>query len=326
MKTTVSLAVSLALGGALAGQAAAQDHTILAGHGAQRGHPTHLALEHLAELVDERSDGRLEVQVFPDRQLGEEREMVEGLQFGTVDMTVVSTGPLGGFVPQINVLDLPFLFEDRVHAYAVFDGAIGRQLMDEFEAIDIHAAAIWENGWRHLTSNIEVGAPDDLEGVKIRTMENPIHIAAFQALGAGPVPMVWGEVYTSLDQGVIDAQENPITVIYTNSLWEVQNHTTLTGHVYGPHLVLISRSTLDGLPEDLRQILLDAVGDATDYQREQSVVLEQEQIELLRAEGMTVTPIDTTPFRERMQAVHDEYQDQFGADLIANIRQAADGS
>ena len=326
MKTTTSLALALLVGGALSGHAVAQDYTIQAGHGAQRGHPTHLALERLAELVAERTDGRMEIAVFPDRQLGEEREMVEGLQFGTVDMTVVSTGPLGGFVPQINVLDLPFLFEDRDHAYAVFDGEVGRALLDRFDDIGIHAAAIWENGWRHLTSNIAVDAPDDLDGLKIRTMENAIHIAAFQALGAGPVPMVWGEVYTSLDQGVIDAQENPITVIYTNSLWEVQDYTTLTGHVYGPHLVLISRQTLDGLPDDLRQVLLDTVGEVTHYQREQSVAVESEQIELLRAEGMTINPVDTAAFRERMLAVHEEYQDRFGADLMDSIRRAADGS
>lgn len=279
---TIACATALAL---IAASGAQAQTIIRAGHGAQQGHPTHLGLVRLAELVEERTGGRVVIEVYPDRQLGEEREMVEGLQLGSVDMTVVSTGPLGSFVPEINILDLPFLFEDSEHAYRVFDGEIGRELLDLFEAQGIVGLAIVENGWRHLTTRIPVDGPEDLAGIRLHTMQNPVHMSAFAALGAHPVPMAWGEVFTSLGQGVIDAQENPITVIYTNSLWEVQDHVTLTGHVYGPHVVLFSRMVWEGLPEEARSVILEVMPEVTAYQRQESQRLEAEKIERLRERG-----------------------------------------
>jgi TRAP-type transport system periplasmic protein len=316
-------AVGLAAGLALTAAAAQADTVIRAGHGAQVGHPTHLGLVHLAELVKERTNGEVTIEVYPDRQLGEEREMVEGLQLGTVDMAVVSTGPLGSFVPEISVLDLPFLFESNEHAYAVFDGEIGEGLLANFEDAGILGLAIWENGWRHLTTNEPVDAPADLEGMKLRTMQNPVHIAAFEALGASPIPMAWGEVFTSLSQGVIDAQENPITIIYTNNLWEVQKNVTMTGHVYGPHVVMFSRAVWDGLPPEAQEAITGAMAETTAYQREQSHRLEAEQIELLKENGMTVAEIDTGPFREAASAVYAEFEDQFDPALLERIRAEA---
>ena len=316
--TCLTLFILAMLSGGLA-----QDYRLQLGHGAMESHPTHLAAVRLAELVAERSDGELVIEVFPNRQLGEERELVEGLQLGTVDMAIVSTGPLGGFVPAINVVDMPFLFEDSEHAYTVFDGPIGQELLDNFRNVGIVGAAIWENGWRHLTSNRPIQEPSDLQGVKIRTMENEIHMAAFRELGAGPVPMVWGEVYTSLQQGVIDAQENPITIIYTNALWEVQDYVQLTGHVYGPHVVLISEASLNRLPEELQTLLLDTIREVSSYQREKSAELTAEMSEGLRSEGMEILEVDTAPFREAMQPVYDQYAERFGRDLIDRIRAAA---
>lgn len=303
--------------------ALAAEFTFKAGHGAQSGHPTHIGLVQLAKLVKERSGGRLEIKIFPDRQLGEERELVEGLQFGTVDMAVVSTGPLGGFVGEINVLDLPFLFKNREHAYSVFDGPISSDLLAKFDPVGIKAVAIWENGWRHITSNKPINTPDDLKGLKIRTMANKIHIAAFKALGAGPVPMAWGEVYTGLDQGVIDAQENPITVIYTNSLWEVQKYVTLTGHVYGPHIVMISKKSLAKLPADLQEILAEAIKETSSYQRQVSMDLERKQTLLLKEKGMKInTVVDLEPFRTRSRGAYKLFTDKFGEDLVKRINTA----
>lgn len=218
MKFTALLTASaLAL---TAGLATAQAETVInIGHGVQTGHPTHIGLLKLAELVQERSNGEIVVKVYPDRQLGEEREMVEGLQLGTVEMTVVSTGPIVNFLPEAGILDLPFLFENLAHAYKVFDGDIGQELLGKFDSADMVGLAIWENGWRHLSSKKPVQSPTDLTGMKLRTMQNPIHMRAFEEFGASPVPMAWGEVFTSLGQGVIDGQENPITIFYTNSLW-----------------------------------------------------------------------------------------------------------
>lgn len=296
-----------------------------AGHGVQSGHPTHKALLKFAELIKERTNDRVEVQVYLDRQLGEERDMVEGLQLGSVDLCVVSTGPLAGFVPEISVVDLPFLFTSSEHVYKVFDGEIGQELLAKFKPVGIDGLAFWENGWRHLsTTNKKVMVPSDLEGMKIRTMENMIHMAAFEAMGASPIPMVWGEVYTSLQQGVIDGQENPAVVMATNALWEVQKYYALTGHVYGPHLFLMSDRTMKKLPKDIVEIIKKTVKDVTDYQRELSQEQESQYIEKLKKEGMDVYEVDRSKFKEATKPVYAQFEQMFGKDLINNIINESD--
>jgi len=296
MKILNSIAGAVCALALFAGTASAQT-VIKAGHGAQSGHPTHFGLQKLAETVAAKSGGRIKIEVYPDRQLGEEREMIEGLQLGTVDMAVVSTGPLLAFAPKAGVLDLPFLFKNSAHAYKVLDGDIGKSLLKDMEARNIIGLAWWENGWRHLTTKKEIKSPDDLRGLKLRTMQNPVHIAAFQKVGASPIPMAWGEVFTSLGQGVIDAQENPVTVIYTNSLWEVQKYLTLTGHVYGPHVALMSRAAWGKLTPEQQVIIRDAIQEATGFQRQTSQRLEKEQLEALKQKGMIVNTIDLAPFQ-----------------------------
>ena len=280
---------------------AAAETVIKAGHGTTTGHPTHFALVRFAELVSEKTNGDVKVEVYPDRQLGEEREMVEGLQFGSVDMAVVSTGPLLAFAPEIGIVDLPFLFRDSPHVYATLDGDVGKDLLGKFDTRGIHGLAWWENGWRHLTAKKEISKPEDLTGLKLRTMQNPVHMAAFEKLDASPVPMVWGEVFTSLGQGVIDAQENPITVIYVNSLWEVQSHLMLTGHVYGPHVALFSKMKWDSLTPEQQAAVSEAVAEATGFQREKAAELEKDYLAKLKEKGMTVVEIDTTSFRDALR-------------------------
>ena len=280
---------------------AAAETVIKAGHGTTTGHPTHFALVRFAELVSEKTDGEVKVEVYPDRQLGEEREMVEGLQFGSVDMAVVSTGPLLAFAPEIGIVDLPFLFRDSQHVYTTLDGEVGKELLGKFEPKGIHGLAWWENGWRHLTAKKEIAKPEDLAGLKLRTMQNPVHMAAFEKLGASPVPMVWGEVFTSLGQGVIDAQENPITVIYVNSLWEVQSHLMLTAHVYGPHVALFSKIKWDSLTTEQQTAVSEAAVEATKFQREKSAELEKDYLAKLKENGMTVAEVDTSTFRDALR-------------------------
>lgn len=291
------------------------------GHGVQTGHPTHLGLLKLAELVKERSNGEITINVYPDRQLGEEREMVEGLQLGSVEMTVVSSGPVVNFLPEAGVLDLPFLFENSEHAYRVFDGEIGKDLLTRFDDIDMVGLAIWENGWRHISAKKPITTPADLAGVKLRTMQNPVHIRAFEKLGASPIPMAWGEVFTSLGQGVIDGQENPITIFYTNSLWEVQSDITLSGHVYGPHMFLASKSVWESWPEEVRKAILEALPEATAFQRAESARLEAEQSAKLKENGVKISEIDTAPFREIAQSIYSDFT--FDPAVIERIRAAA---
>ena len=293
-----ALLAGMALTALLSPLEASAQTTIRAAFGSQPVHPSFVGLQCFEKLAEERSGGSLAIELYPDRQLGEERETVEGLQIGSVDMTVVSTGPLSAFVPEVGVLDLPFIFENSEHVYKVLDGEVGQDLLAKFDAQGIVGLAWWENGWRHLTAKKAVEAPGDLQGVKLRTMQNPVHIAAFQKLGAAPIPMVWGEVFTSLGQGVIDAQENPITIIYSNSLWEVQSHVMLTGHVYGPHAVLFSKAIWSSLTPEEQGVIQAAVTECTGVQRETSARLEAEYLGLLNEKGMVIEEVDLAPFRE----------------------------
>lgn len=310
----------LALPRLAAGQ---QPIVIKAGHGGQTGHPTHGAMVRMAEMLRDRTGGQARMDVYPDRQLGEERELVEGLQLGTVDMTAVSTGPLVSFVPQVGVLDLPFLFQDSAHAYRVLDGEIGRDILARFAGRGIQGLAYWENGWRHLTSRNPVSTPADMRGMKLRTMQNPVHIQAFRNLGAAPVPMVWGEVFTSLGQGVIDGQENPLGVIALNSLWEVQRHVALTRHLYGPHLVLFSKARWDRLPATVREAITGMLPEVTAWQRAEVTRIDAEAANTLRARGMTVSEVDIRPFQAAVQQTYAQFRDRFDPALVARIQAAA---
>jgi tripartite ATP-independent transporter DctP family solute receptor len=326
MKRRTALSSGLAtLGGlALPRLAAAQHPTVIkAGHGGQTGHPTHGAMLRMSEMLRDRTGGQVRMDVFPDRQLGEERELVEGLQLGTVDMCAVSTGPLVSFVPQVGVLDLPFLFQDSAHAYRVLDGEIGRDILARFAGRGIQGLAYWENGWRHLTSRNPVSTPADMRGMKLRTMQNPVHIQAFRNLGAAPVPMVWGEVFTSLGQGVIDGQENPLGVIALNSLWEVQRHVALTRHLYGPHLVLFSKARWDRLPATAREAITGMMPEVTAWQRAEVTRIDAEAANTLRARGMTVSEVDIRPFQAAVQQTYAQFRDRFDPALVARIQAAA---
>lgn len=325
MKRRTALAGMAALSAAAIVPAArAQQQIIIrAGHGGQTGHPTHGAMVRMSGMLRDRTNGQVRMDVFPDRQLGEERELVEGLQLGTVDMTSVSTGPLVSFVPQVGVLDLPFLFQDSAHAYRVLDGEIGRDILNRFAARGIHGLGYWENGWRHLTSRNPVNSPADLRGMKLRTMQNPVHIQAFRNLGAAPVPMAWGEVFTSLGQGVIDGQENPLGVIALNSLWEVQRHVALTRHLYSPHLVLFSKARWDRLPADVRDLITGMMPEITAWQRAEVTRLDREAADLLRARGMTVSEVDIRPFQQATQQTYQQFRDRFDPALVARIQAMA---
>ena len=238
----LGIAVGAIMGMGFGADIRAAEFDLVEAHTAPPDHPYTLGMVRYADLIKDRTKGRVSIQIHHSRQLGDERQVVEGLQLGTIHLTVSSTGPLGGFVPEVNVVDLPFLFRDADHAHTVLDGEIGRGLLDKFEAVGIKGLAFWENGFRHITtSKRPVQQPGDMKGLKIRVMENKVHQAAFRQLGADATPMAWGEVFTSLQQGLLDAQENPIPIIYTFKLNEVQKYISLTGHVYSPAPILMSR-------------------------------------------------------------------------------------
>lgn len=294
-----------------------------AGHAVAETHPYHLGLEKFKQIVEEKTDGAVKIDIYANGTLGSERDMIEGLQLGTLDLVVTSTGPVINFVPEMGVVDLPFIFSSREHAYKVLDGEIGHNLLKKFNDIGIVGLAFWENGFRHLTnSKRPVKKVDDIKGLKIRTMENEVHQAAFKELGADPTPMAWGEVYTALQQGTIDGQENPIPIIYNMKVYEVQKYLALTGHFYSPSLLLMSQKSFDKLTTEQKKIIKNAAVKAAAYEREQIKVQEDEQLSKLEELGMVVTRPDKNALREATKGVYNKYEDKFGKEMIQKVLDA----
>ncbi|MBK6613048.1 TRAP transporter substrate-binding protein [Ottowia sp.] len=270
------------------------------------------------------TQGRFTVKQFPASSLGGEREMIEGVQLGTQPLALVSTGALPNFVPQVAVLDLPFLFRNYAHAHAVLDGAIGQELLGRFPARGLVALAWGEGGFRHITNNKRpVAAPGDLRGLKIRTQENTMHIAAFKGMGAIPTPINWPETFVALQQGTVDGQDNPISVIEAAKLYEVQKHLSLTEHLYSPALFLASPAVLAKLPQADQDALRAAARVGAAAMRRRVARDERTGVANLRQRGMAVVEsIDKAPFIAALQPSYQDFNQRFGAATIDRIRQA----
>ena len=255
------LVCGLAMVGASAAMVAAEaKYAYKLGHSVSEKHPYHLGAVRFKEIVEKETKGDVTVSVFPNNQLGTgERDLLEGLQLGTVDFYVGSTGPMSGFEKKFMLFDFPFLFKSKRHVYGVLDGKIGAYVMGLLDKQGMKGLAWCENGFRHVTnSKRPIAVPADAKGLKLRTMENKVHMAIWKALGADPTPMAWGEIFTALQQGTVDGQENPIPVIYTSKIYEVQKHLSLTGHVFSPAMIIMSKAKFDALPKEYQDIVLKA--------------------------------------------------------------------
>ncbi len=268
------------------------------------------------------TNGKFKIEQFPNSALGGEREVIEGLQLGTIDAAVVSTGATLNFVPETGVIDIPFLFRDLAHARNVLDGPIGQKLLAAFPEKGLIALAWGEQGFRHLTNNVRpVKTPADLKGLKIRTTENPIHIAAFRKIGMLPTPMAWPEVATALQQGTIDGQENPMSVIVSAKLSQMQKYLSLTAHVYGPALVLVSPSVYDSLSDEEKAKFKQAGAAAAKAMRDYVDNIETTGVETLKKEGMQVeTSVDHDAFVKAVEPAYPEFYKKFGKELVESIR------
>ena len=271
-----------------------------ASHSCAISHPYQLGLEKFAELVDEKTNGAVQIDIFHSAQLGDERANIEDLQMGTLDIAVSSTGPLGNFVSDYLILDLPFLFTSYEHAHAVLDGEIGQNLMAKLDDIGIVGGAFWENGFREMTnSKHPINSVADCAGLKIRCMENQVHMDAFSALGMDPTPMAWSEVFTALQQGVIDAAENSELVYRDFKNYEVAPYYAYTRHIVHPDVVLASTDFLNSMSDGDRAIFDQLIKEST----EKEFTLFKEAIEQAKkdteAAGAQFCYPDTEELRER---------------------------
>ena len=282
-----------------------------------------VAVDTFAAEIEKRTGGRYKIQNFYASALGNEREAIEAVQLGTLDMAMSSTGPVPNFVPELAILDIPFLFRDYAHARSTLDGPIGQEMLKKFEPVGIKALAWGENGFRHMTnSKHAVRTPEDLKGLKLRTMENPTHMQAYKGFGIIPTPMAISEVFTALQQGTVDGQENPISVIQSWKFDQVQKHLTLTGHVYSPAFIMMNKGLWDGLSDSDKQHFLDAAKVAVKANRDRIDADEKNGVAYLRSKGMEVIDdVDRTKFQEALAPVFAEFSKKFGEENIRRLRE-----
>lgn len=279
-------------------------------------------IDTMSKEVERRTNGRIKIQNFFSGALGAERESIESVQLGTQELTMTSTGPIPNFVPETRILDVPFLFRDKAHARAVLDGPIGQELLATFDSKGFKALAWGENGVRHMTnSKRAVNEPNDLKGLKMRTMENPVHVAAYKSLGIVTTPMAFTEVFTALQQGTVDGQENPLSVIMAANFDQVQKHLTLTGHVYSPAVILMNKANFDKLSAADKQIFLDSAKEAVKVNRARVDKDDANGVAELRRKGMNIIEnVDKTKFMATMAPAMIEFEKQFGKANLDRIR------
>ncbi|OEG63387.1 MAG: ABC transporter substrate-binding protein [Halanaerobium sp. MDAL1] len=302
----------------------AAEYTINAGIGLNDKSAQYMSLEYFKKLVEERSDGKIEVNLYHSSQLGDDREMMEALQMGTQQMTCPSTAPIAPFVNGFKVFDLPFLFPTHEAADYVLDGPVGQNLLKQLEDEGLVGLAYWENGYRQLTnSKRPVESPEDVKGLKVRTMENPMHLAAWKEMGANPTPMAFGELFSAMQQGVVDGQENPWGTIYLQNFFEVQDYTTDTGHVYSPLVLMMSKQFYDKLPTDLQQVVKVAAIEAKHHNRKTNRAMNAEYLNKLKdvMEVTILTPEQKAEFQKAVQPVYDQFKDEIGAELVESVQQ-----
>lgn len=315
--TLTALAGAIALAASATTYAASErviDVSLPLGPESQQG----LGVLKFGEELERLSDGRLTIEPHYNNALGAEREVVEGMGFGIIDAGITSTGPMGGFVDEFMLFDLPYIFENHDHIYSFLDSEHGENLAQlAEEGMNVKFLAWMENGFRHNTNSVRaLEHPSDLEGINHRTQESRVQVDTWQALGANATPMAWTEVYTALQQGVMDSQENPLATIYDVNFYEVQDYLNLTQHVYSPAPLMMGLDLFNSFSEEDQAIIMEAAQIALPYQRETSQELEQRYVGDLEELGMTVTHPDLGPFREAVRPVIEEWSATVGEDLV----------
>jgi tripartite ATP-independent transporter DctP family solute receptor len=268
--------------------------------------------------------GTVEVALFPNRQLGDDKEILEGLQFGTIDLGIITNAVVANLEPTYQLVDLPFLFGSAEQAHEVLDGPIGQELAANLRKNGVISLGAAEGGFRNMINNVRpVRTPADVEGVKYRTMQNPVFIEMFSSLGGSPVPMAWGEVFTAMQQGTVDGLEIPASVVAANNYPEVTKYLSFTRHTYSAIHLLMSERSFDRLPEDMQQAVVDAGKAAVAAQRVAIAEKEREVVAALAAAGMEINEIDSVaPFREQVAPVYEKFRDSIGSALLDSALKA----
>lgn len=320
LKTLVAAMVVAALGGA----ATAQDKTIKFATQNPKGHPIVMGMEKFAEIVQAKSGGKIKVNLFPGGTLGSDQANVSAIQGGTLEMASMNSGIFASQVKEFAIYDFPFLFASEKEAEVIIDGPIGKKLHDKLQEKGIVGLAYFELGFRTITnSKRPIVKADDLEGLKLRVIPNPINVDWVKALGANPTPLPFPEVYGALEQKAIDGQENPVTVINANKFFEVQKHVVLSNHQYNPQSVVISKKFWDGLDATQKKILTDAAQEAAKFQRQQARGQVSSALDNMKKNGMQVTELSAAELgrlRDKVRPVVAKYGVSVGQDLVKDVQ------
>ncbi|MDH2998428.1 hypothetical protein A1D22_10495 [Pasteurellaceae bacterium LFhippo2] len=318
LKTLAALVAGMAV---FAGNVNAET-TLRFGYEAPRSDTQHTAAKKFNDLLKEKTKGEIKLSLFPDSTLGNAQTMISAVRGGTIDLEMSGSPNFSGLVQKMNVIDIPFIFQDRDHAYAVLDGEIGQGLLKELEAQGLKGLAFWEVGFRSFSnSKHPVNGPDDIKGLKVRTNQNPMYIQAFSLLGANPVPMPLSELYTALETKAVDAQEHPVGIFWSAKLFEVQKHLSLTNHGYTPLIVVMNKAKFDGLSPELQKAVVESAQEAGKYQRQLNLDNEKEILAKLAKAGVSVIEkVDNQPFKAIVEAdVRKSFIEKNGDDLVKAI-------
>ncbi|UCC22841.1 MAG: TRAP transporter substrate-binding protein [Planctomycetota bacterium] len=291
-------------------------------HGLDTNHPVHKAMVFMAEKVAEKSAGRLRIDIYPSEQLGTERECIEQLQIGALDMTKTSSSPLESFIPQVKVLGLPYLFRDSEHYWRVLLGPIGKELLDAGQDVGLKGLCFYDAGARSFyTRNRLVNTPADLAGMKIRVQKSNMAIKMIEAMGASATPIDWGELYTSLQQGVVDGAENNPPSFYTSLHYEICKYYILDEHTRPPDVLLISTIVWNKLSPEFKTILQQAADESVTFQRQLWAEKEKENLQGVEKAGVTIIRPDKKPFREAVKSMWDEFDNTQIGELADRVKQ-----
>lgn len=289
---------------------AAPRYSLKLAHVIAAGTPIDVAAKRFADLVRQRTRGRVEVKVYPDSQLGAERAIIEGVQLGTIEMSFTSTGAIGGFAPEFQVLDLPFLFPSYEAAYTFLDGVNGDRLLKLLDRKGMHGIVYLENGWRNFTSSRHaLRRPGDLKGQKIRVMESPMYMGLIRTLNASPTPMAYSELPAALSKRIIDGQENPTVNIYSARMYESQPYMIKDQHTYNVFIFKVNGKIWKGLPEDIRRIIEATAGEVRDFQRKLNRETDADFLGRLESKGMNIHVPNQEEVRAWQRATAPLYED-----------------
>lgn len=290
-------------------------------HNLDQTHPVHLAMVYMKKQLEAYSGGAVSLDIYPGGQVGPQTQCIAQLQNGTLDITVASASPMEGFVPEMSVFSLPYVFRDRIHYWAVLDGPIGRELLLKGTDKKLRGLCYFDAGSRNFyTKDKLIKSPQDLEGVKIRVMNSKTAMDMIRAMGGSPTPISWGELYSSLQQGTVDGAENNLPSFYSSKHYEVCKFFSMDGHTRIPDLVLIAEDTWNGLPEQVQTWVAAAALDASRYQREIWHAESKRSLEAAKAEGVEFFTPDQQPFVDAVEPMLKAYADTPVGDLLERIK------